>query len=686
MMRRLPFATVAMLLAQAAPLAAQAAPVAAQAAAPRMPAGPFDAQLEPGSRAALRASWFTAETQHRKRPPALPAQPTGPFAWQAADFAHLPKGAWEITHQDITAELFPGQSLLKLQIVATFKAYAAKVDSLALSMRGSESMLAELPDGTTATVTVDVQEGGAALVTVKLPKALEPGQSVTLAFERVAKLDCKPGGLGFLPCSVTKPYFYVESRWYVLDAPFLGHMPSTLDLHVVTADTTLVAAAPGKPTGPDVLPDGRRVFHFKQPERTENGGFALAPYAVVQAADAVPYPALRIYTMGGAVAAQATLTMVKDVAAFYAPMFGPFAWQGLNIIQLMPNFGGGYSPLSGIFVYRWAVEMTEDQYGWEQTVELMAHEVGHQWWGNLVEPYTTGDVALSESMAEYSSCLYMEKQYKTRGQIVSNNLEYVYTVKAADDKAVASPTVYASPRYTQIVYYKGSVVVDMLRRELGDDMMAKVLAAFTKDFSRDFARISDLRKTAEQVAGRDLGWFFQQWFEKGGALRAEVTGRVVPPANVAAQDAQWTVRIRVVQPEAPRRIKLPVTVWTAEHKAETFQVDVEPVAGQPATVVEVKVGAPVQRVRLDPERVLLRAFAGGTPGDVNLDGLTDGADLVDLAFRYGRAVARTAKNGQTYFFADPGWSEVHDVEADLRINAKDRTTLLQWLGTQSEEF
>jgi hypothetical protein len=91
-------------------------------------------------------------------------------------------------------------------------------------------------------------------------------------------------------------------------------------------------------------------------------------------------------------------------------------------------------------------------------------------------------------------------------------------------------------------------------------------------------------------------------------------------------------------------------------------------------------------VRLDPDRLLLRQFLTGTPADVTLDGLTDGADFVDMALRVGRGLHITGKNGQTYFIPDINFNELYDMTADLVINADDLDALETWMGTETEAF
>jgi aminopeptidase N len=375
------------------------------------------------------------------------------------------------------------------------------------------------------------------------------------------------------------------------------------------------------------------------------------------------------------------------VTSWYGERFANFPWSSLNIIQLDKDFGGGYAPLSSVFMYRDVFGAQPGTGFWQQTVELTAHELGHQWWGNFVEPYSVGDVALSESLAEESSCWYTEKTLDSRSQLIGNHLSYLYTVPPAQDVAVGSQNVYNSPHYVPVVYHKGSAVLDMLRAMIGDEAMAKGLALYAKSFARDYARLDDLRKAMEEASGQKLTWFWQQWFNKTGPIRAEVAGRLVNNGG------KWAVRLRFAQPAqgsspsapAPKRFSVDVTIDYADSTQDVIAVEIAPEGDEPV-IAEVPVKAQPVRVRLDVQRKLLRMWATATPGDFNFSGLVDGADLVELALRHGRAVRVIGKSGQEFFFSDTAWNELYDLQPDLRVDMLDVEAFSGWVGTEAEQF
>ena len=599
-----------------------------------------------------------------------------PLAWYSANFAGLGKPKWEIIHQDITVDLKVAASELKTEIDVKIRAHQP-VDSLSLLTTGVSALKVTQLDGSPLKVTA-TNLSGYTQFTIDLAKPLTPEVDWVFHLSSTAKLACNPQGIGLYPCGLGPTYQWVTFHRYYLTASAV-HSPFTSTLHVI-ADANKVAVAPGEPVGNEKLADGRKVWHFNQIERTDNAGFAIADYVAALGKLPGDKP-LRVYTTAKyASYAKNIVGLAEKVIASFSKDFVPFAWPGLSIMQLENNFGGGYAPLSGIFMYRDVFGATPDTGYWSAAVELTAHEIGHQWWGNLVEPATSGDVALSESLAEFSSCLYTETALDSRAQIIRDHLSYLYQVPASEDMAVGAQGVYSSPSYVEIVYHKGAAVFDMLRNELGTDQLLATLKQYATTYNRDYATLDDLRYEALQVTGKDLNWYWDQWFEKKGHIKADVAGRLVD------KDGVITVRLRVNQQVGkPFRFTLPVTIDFADGKSKTELVEINP-KGDTAVIVDIAVQAVPIRVRLDIQRRVLRKFATGTPGDFNLSGFVDGADLVEMALRYGRAMRIKGKNGQEYFFTDLSWNELYDLNPDNRIDMDDVGALEQWVGTVAEEF
>jgi len=601
----------------------------------------------------------------------------------AADYAHVVKTKWTLKHQEITLAVDPNKQELDAHIVATIRANEKDIDKLVIQTDKIEDAVVRYQGGPKLKSTFKVFQGSYGRLVVELPHALTPDADTKLEITYKAKLQCDAGGYMLKPCSFGKNFWSVAFFRYYLGNFGAARHPFTSNLYIVTpADR--VAAAPGIPHPAVKEIDGRLKWRFEQPERTQNAGFSIAKYTVTGpqvGEDVQGGPAVRVYTLPSfAPNAKNVLGVAESVIDFAGKAFGAFPWAGVNLIQMANNFGGGYAPLSGIFMSGYVFGAKYMAQGWKGLVELAAHEMAHQWWGNYVRPATSNDTSLSESLAEFTSCYYTEKTLKSRSQIIGDNLSYVYTVQSKYDRPLGSVYAHSSPAYVQIMYHKGAVVMDMLRLELGDEGWFKVLADFVKAYGRDYARWQDLRDTVQKSTGKDLDWYFKQWFAGLGYVRAEITGRVVKA------DAGYKLRLRIAHlGSKPMRFRLPLRVYFPGGAHEDTHVDILPVEGTHLSVAELTFDKRPVGVRPDRTRRVLRRLQLLTPGDVNLDGLADGRDFVEMAFRARRAIVFTV-HGKERYMPNASWDELYDVVPNNRIDDEDLDHVANAIGTEGIDF
>ncbi len=689
-MRRLPHADPRPQVVQLAPALATLATLLLLAASPVQAAagGPtITLPPAPGTDFAQRLAHHVDES-HRpghvhdgSHDPTWPAAaPTGPFA---ADFENLFQGEWSIQHQEITVEVEPNTPELSGEVTVTVAIHTDGLDEVLFRLGILDTVDVVDASGAKMPHKYNTYFNQLGQVLIGLPKGLKKGDTLKIKLTYKRKLNCKQASaLRF--CSFDSTFWSVMFYRYYVSHGSAYHSPFTSTLHVVTPNDRR-AAAPGIPSGPTQLPNKRLAWHFEQKERTSNGGFSIAEYKVtgpdhaeVEQLVEAGKRYVRFYTAEPyAFAAKSLQPEAEGILDFYGARFTEFPWAGINIVQNANNFGGGYAPLSGTFMYRNVFGAKVGAQGYTNFSELTAHELAHQWWGNYVRPMGSGDVSLSESLAEYSSCLYTELKLKNRSQLVTDNLSFVYTVGEKDDRPMQATNVYGSPKYVQIIYHKGAVVLHMLRHEIGDENMNKGLAAFAKAYGRDYARVADLQKSMEGATGLDLGWFFEQWWQRKGALKVEFGGRVVP-----RDEGGFRVKLRVKQlTDKPFRFKLPVRITHADGEVVHHNVDVIPKDGVGLNIVHIDVDKPVLTVRPDVSRKLLRRFTVLTPGDVTLDGLVDGVDLVETAFRANRGIVWNKS-----FFPNTLWDELFDLDGSYRVDDGDFDLIESHAGATSVEF
>ena len=224
---------------------------------------------------------------------------------------------------------------------------------------------------------------------------------------------------------------------------------------------------------------------------------------------------------------------VEDAFEFMSARFGPPPLKNLSVTPIPASFGQGFPGL----IYL-ATASYLDPLDLPQAVRdaglapfysdlLAAHEMAHQWWGNLVTSQTYKDNWLQESLANYSALLYLERRKGPR-PVAALLEEYRrhLLAKGTDGNPVesAGPVTFGTrlstsktPEAWQVITYeKGSWILHMLRTEMGDTQFAKLLAEVPRRFTRRPLSTEDFRLLAAQFMpskSRDpkLELFFENW-------------------------------------------------------------------------------------------------------------------------------------------------------------------------------
>lgn len=151
--------------------------------------------------------------------------------------------------------------------------------------------------------------------------------------------------------------------------------------------------------------------------------------------------------------------------------------------------------------------------------DLMAHEVAHQWFGDMVTCGSWNDLWLNEGYATYLTAVCHEylrgkEDFKFQMRAMRNN------ITAKDDGSVKpSDTSQVNVLFNgRLTYRKGAWLLHMLRNELGDSLFFEGCRTFLTGGDRAFAfsTTNEYREVMESVSGRDLQWFFKQWYEGQG--------------------------------------------------------------------------------------------------------------------------------------------------------------------------
>jgi hypothetical protein len=246
-----------------------------------------------------------------------------------------------------------------------------------------------------------------------------------------------------------------------------------------------------------------------------------------------------------------------DVAAsleFFSGMFGPPVMKTLTVAPIPGGFGQGFPGLVYLstFAYIDAVSRPAVLRDAREQVfysDLMVpHEVAHQWWGSVISTAHSEDEWLLEALANYSSLLWLEKKKGVKEmEAVLNGYRSELQEKDSQGKTYesAGPIVWGdrlnvqpvSRTWRAITYGKGTWIMHMLRRRMGDDAFFKLLAELRRRYEFKLVTTADFQALARELRPRGLtaegiDAFFDNWVYATGipTLKLRYTVAGVAPA------------------------------------------------------------------------------------------------------------------------------------------------------------
>lgn len=152
---------------------------------------------------------------------------------------------------------------------------------------------------------------------------------------------------------------------------------------------------------------------------------------------------------------------------------------------------------------------------WEGTI---AHELFHQWFGDYVTTESWSNITLNESFADYSETLWDEYKYgKDAGDEVNYRGMQNYLQSGSEKKDLVRFHYHEREDvFDAVSYQKGGRILHMLRTHIGDSAFFKSINNYLTTNKFKSAEAHQLRLAFEEVTGRDLNWYFNQWYFGSG--------------------------------------------------------------------------------------------------------------------------------------------------------------------------
>jgi aminopeptidase N len=210
----------------------------------------------------------------------------------------------------------------------------------------------------------------------------------------------------------------------------------------------------------------------------------------------------------------------KNILPFYEYYIGPYPYKKLANVQSKTMFGG-MENAGNIFYYQNSVAMDAVQSKNNRSIEeLFAHETAHQWFGDEASEIDWSHIWLSEGFATYMTHLYME--YRYGADTLKNEMQHERDEVIAFYKERKTPIVDTTSGndLMQLLndnsYQKGSWVLHMLRRKLGNEVFQKGIQTYYTAYKGKNASTGDFMHIMEKVSKQNLQVFFKQWLYIAG--------------------------------------------------------------------------------------------------------------------------------------------------------------------------
>ena len=424
----------------------------------------------------------------------------------------------------------------------TLKPHFYPTDSVLLDAKGMDIKEISLMNGTSKTPVKYTYDG--MQINIKLGRAFSRNDSYTLYIDYVSKpnelkvegsaaiTDAK--GLYFInpkgeekdkPTQIwTQGETEASSAWFVtIDKP---NQKTTEEIYM-TVPAKYVTLSNGLLKSQKVNPDGTRTDYWKMdlPHAPYLFFMGVGDYAIIKDVSykgkEVSYYVEKEY----APYAKGIFGNTPEMMKFFSEKLGvEYPWAKYAQIVGRDYVSGAMENTTATLHQESAYQNNRqlaDGNGWEETI---AHELFHQWFGDLVTAESWSNLTVNESFANYSEYLWDEYKYG-KDYADAHHFEDMqgYLLSGSDQKnLVRYHYSNKEDMFDAVSYNKGGRILHMLRKYLGDDAFFASLKLYLTQNKFKTGEAAQLRLAVEEVTGKDMNWFWNQWYYGNGHPKLKI--------------------------------------------------------------------------------------------------------------------------------------------------------------------
>jgi aminopeptidase N len=269
------------------------------------------------------------------------------------------------------------------------------------------------------------------------------------------------------------------------------------------------------------------IFHWRQDQVHPTYLMTLAVGEFVelqdqwQHPDGASIPVLYYVEAGREADAQRTMGKTPRMIAFYSEKYGyPYPYPKYAQVCVDDFIFGGMENTSTTLLTDRCLTDERAQLDYRAGETLVAHELVHQWFGDLVVIKHWSHAWIKEGMASYGEVLWMEQEYGTE-EASYYRLQEARRYFSEDEQRYRRPVVThiyreAIELYDRHIYEKGSCIYHMIRAELGEEHFWRAIQTFVREHAHQTVESIDLLRAIEKATGRNLAFLFDQYVYRGG--------------------------------------------------------------------------------------------------------------------------------------------------------------------------
>ncbi len=492
------------------------------------------------------------------------------------------QAAYDTKYYDLSVQVFPEEKSIAGQ-VSIHASCIHPLDVLVIDLDTLFQINAvkDLKESSSKELFYERDEAHPGKVWIDLGRTYQPGENmeVSITYSGSPREAPRPpwdGGFTWTETADGSPWIATSCQLNGSDIwwPSKDHVsdePDSMAIHI-RVPSNLIAASNGRLIQEETHNDGTTTFHWfvSNPINTYNVALNIAPYQLIEGqldcVDGSTYPVTFWVLPEDYEKGLKLFPEILDHLRFYEKLLGPYPFRADKYgVAQTPHLGMEHQT---IIAYGANFDNTRGglDYGFDW---LHHHELGHEWWGNLVTCSDWRDMWIHESFDGYMQALYMEHQEGPKGAT-----RYFSRMLSAPLDMTVAPMAYQTigEIYQTRFFSKGAWALHSLRFLMGDDPFFQLLRRMcypdpglekvTDGRQTRFASTKDFVHLAESIYGASLDWFFSIY------LRQPALPELLVERNDDTVKLSWVT-------DAPNPFEMPIEVRINDEMTKLKMTDGE---------------------------------------------------------------------------------------------------------------